>query len=66
MEKTLYVTDLDGTLLNKNDRINPQEYRDHQQSGREGNGVYLRDGKVFGVGFGSDTGAVNKHPCHSV
>ncbi len=24
MEKTLYVTDLDGTLLNKNDRINPK------------------------------------------
>lgn len=24
MEKTLYVTDLDGTLLNRNDRINPE------------------------------------------
>lgn len=24
MDKTLYVTDLDGTLLNKNDRINPK------------------------------------------
>ena len=30
MEKTLYVTDLDGTLLNKNDRINPQKYQNHQ------------------------------------
>ncbi|MDE6220338.1 MAG: HAD hydrolase family protein [Lachnospiraceae bacterium] len=24
MEKILYVTDLDGTLLNKNNRINPK------------------------------------------
>lgn len=27
MEKTLYVTDLDGTLLNKNDRINPKSIK---------------------------------------
>lgn len=27
MEKTLYVTDLDGTLLNKNDRISPKSIK---------------------------------------
>ena len=57
MSKTLYVTDLDGTLLNKQERIHP----DHQPSDRTGNGVHLRNGKIALICIHRYAGIVGKY-----
>ena len=42
--RTLYVTDLDGTLLDTHDRISPAD--------RKGPALYLCDGQVPGISIG--------------